>query len=155
RQGAGSRQIRCPRSPAPRSDRRRHSGGRGRAGERAGPLRRPASTRVSPMTSNTADLCSGRWPSIFMQLGFGFSDKLLAHKNVPCPVCGGTDRFQFSDKGEGIWFCRGCNRGGGGVQLVMHMKRLGFKEATALIDSVLGRVSATPAKPNGDSAPKL
>jgi putative DNA primase/helicase len=82
------------------------------------------------------------------------SETALKHRNTACPVCGGTDRFQFSDKDEGVWFCRGCNRGGGGVQLVMHMKRLGFKEATALIDSVLGRVSTTLAKPNGDSAPK-
>ena len=102
----------------------------------------------------TADYCKDRWPQVLVEVGCGLSVAALAHKNVPCPVCGGTDRFQFSDKGEGIWFCRGCNRGGGGVQLVMHMKRLGFKEATALIDSVLGRVSTTPAKPNGDSAPK-
>lgn len=102
----------------------------------------------------TADFCKDRWPQVLAEVGCSLSEAALKHKNVPCPVCGGTDRFQFSDKGEGIWFCRGCNRGGGGVQLVMHMKRLGFKEATALIDSVLGRVSTTPAKPNGDSAPK-
>jgi putative DNA primase/helicase len=102
----------------------------------------------------TADFCKDRWPQVLAEVGCGLSEAALKHKNTGCPVCGGTDRFQFSDKGEGVWFCRGCGRGGGGVQLVMHMKRLGFKEAVALIDSALGRVSTTPAKPNGDSAPK-
>ncbi|HZZ21655.1 MAG TPA: toprim domain-containing protein [Roseiarcus sp.] len=102
----------------------------------------------------TADFCKDRWPQVLAEVGCGLSEAALKHKNTSCPVCGGTDRFQFSDKGEGVWFCRGCGRGGGGVQLVMHMKRLGFKEAVALIDSALGRVSTTPAKPNGDSAPK-
>jgi putative DNA primase/helicase len=78
------------------------------------------------------------------------SETALKHRNTACPVCGETDRFQFSDKDEGVWFCRGCNRGGGGVQLVMHLKRLGFNEATALVDSVRGRVSAEPSKLNSD-----
>jgi putative DNA primase/helicase len=102
----------------------------------------------------TADCCKNRWPQVLAQVDCGLSEAALKHRNTSCPVCGGVDRFQFSDKGEGVWFCRGCNRGGGGVQLVMHIKRLGYKEATALIDSALGRVPTTPAKPNGDSAPK-
>ena len=60
------------------------------------------------MRHELADRCRGRWPSILTQLGLGLDDKALAHKNTACPMCGGRDRFQFSDKGIGLWHCRGC-----------------------------------------------
>jgi putative DNA primase/helicase len=96
----------------------------------------------------TVDYCKDRWPQVLAAADCGLSEKALAHKNTACPVCGGSDRFQFSDKGDGVWYCRGCGRGGGGVQLVMHIKRLGYKEATALIDSALGRVPAARGSSN-------
>jgi putative DNA primase/helicase len=99
--------------------------------------------------SALADDCKGRWPSILMQLGLPLSEKLLNHKNVPCPMCGGTDRFQFTDKDVGLWHCRGCGEGGDGVRLVMRMKRIGFKEAAQLIEGVVGGSARAPQ--NGGS----
>jgi putative DNA primase/helicase len=96
------------------------------------------------MKSELPDHCRNRWPEIFRGLGFGFGNKLLKHKNVPCPICGGTDRFQLCRKGkeDGHWYCRGCNKGGDGIALVMHALGLkgpdGFFEAARRIEEVLG-----------------
>jgi putative DNA primase/helicase len=73
-----------------------------------------------------ADRCHGKWPHIIMTLGL-LDSKALAHKDVPCPCCGGRDRFRFSDKGYGRWHCRGCDAGGDGVALVMRIMGVDFK----------------------------
>jgi putative DNA primase/helicase len=60
-------------------------------------------------------------------------------------MCGGTDRFRFSNKdGRGTWVCRGCgpqdrNGGGDGFHLVMAFKGdITFAEAAKLIEGVVG-----------------
>jgi putative DNA primase/helicase len=98
---------------------------------------------MSGATSELANRCHGRWPSILAALGCGLSDKALAHKDVPCLTCGGTDRFRFTDKGFGRWYCRGCREGGDGVRLVERVKGVDFSEAARLIESVIGSSSST------------
>jgi putative DNA primase/helicase len=69
-------------------------------------------------------------------------------------MCGGKDRFQFTDRdGGGSWHCRGCGDNGEGGQsngfgLVMRIKRIGFKEAARLIESVLGTSAKTSSSAN-------
>jgi len=54
----------------------------------------------------------GRWGEILRALGV--DEKILNRRNQPCPLCGGTDRFQYTDKfGEGNYHCRSCGAGGG------------------------------------------
>ncbi len=54
----------------------------------------------------------GRWTDILLTLGV--DKKILNKRNQPCPLCGGTNRFQYTDKwGEGNYHCRGCGPGGG------------------------------------------
>ena len=54
----------------------------------------------------------GRWSQILTCLGV--DAKILNRRNQPCPLCGGTDRFQYTDKyGEGNYYCRKCGPGGG------------------------------------------
>jgi putative DNA primase/helicase len=89
------------------------------------------------VASELAERCKDRWPDILRQLGL-LSSAALAGKDVPCPMCGGIDRFRFSDKGFGRWFCRGCGYGGDGVNLVMSIKRVGFEEAATIIEGVVG-----------------
>jgi putative DNA primase/helicase len=96
--------------------------------------------------SKLADLSRNRWPEIFSALGFGFSEKLLKHKNVPCPMCLGRDRFQFTDKGWGRWHCRGCG-GGDGVRLVECMLGLEFCDAAKRIEEAIG------IRPRGQDTP--
>jgi putative DNA primase/helicase len=54
----------------------------------------------------------GRWGEIMRALGI--DEKILSRRNQPCPICGGEDRFQYTDKyGQGNYHCRGCGPGGG------------------------------------------
>ena len=46
----------------------------------------------------------------------------------PCPKCGGTDRFAINRK-EQVWNCRGCDKGGDGIALVMHIQGCDFQRA--------------------------
>jgi putative DNA primase/helicase len=95
------------------------------------------------MKGKLTDRCRGGWPPILLQLGVPLSDKALKHKNVPCPLCGGDDRFFFSDReGSGSWHCRHCGYGDG-VELVKRWKGVEFKEAAKLIEAVLDGVSAS------------
>ena len=55
----------------------------------------------------------GRWTEILASLGV--DERILKRRNLPCPLCGGTDRFQYTDKfGEGNYHCRSCGPGGAG-----------------------------------------
>jgi formamidopyrimidine-DNA glycosylase len=49
----------------------------------------------------------------------GILEVFLTRKNGPCPMCGGKDRWRFTDiDGKGTWWCNGC-RGGNGFALAM------------------------------------
>jgi putative DNA primase/helicase len=72
----------------------------------------------------------GRWTCLLLALGV--DEKVLNRKNQPCPLagCGGTDRFQYTDKfGDGNYVCRACGAGGGFKLL---MGYFGWSAATAL-----------------------
>jgi putative DNA primase/helicase len=96
------------------------------------------------MNHELAERCKGRWPDILQRLSM-LSSAAVAGKDVPCPMCGGRDRFRFSDKDFGRWFCRGCGQGGDGVRLVMSIKRVDFAMAAAIIEGVVGKVSYASA----------
>ena len=54
----------------------------------------------------------GRWTEILAALGA--DPALLTRRNLPCPRCGGNDRFQYTDKfGHGNYHCRKCGAGDG------------------------------------------
>lgn len=67
------------------------------------------------MQSSPHNGLNGKWKSILLMAGY--SEKELSGKNVPCPTCGGKDRFRFTDKGEGMFICSHCG-GGDGFKLV-------------------------------------
>jgi putative DNA primase/helicase len=98
------------------------------------------------MSRELAERCKGRWPDILRRLGM-LSSAALAGKDVPCPMCGGHDRFRFSDKGFGRWFCRGCGQGGDGVRLIQAIKRIDFALAAVMVESVVGKVSYASTVP--------
>jgi putative DNA primase/helicase len=78
----------------------------------------------------------GRWHGILPAVGIG--EKFLKRKNGPCPMCGGKDRWRFTDiEGKGTWWCNNCN-GGNGVALVMKFTGLPFIEAAQRIERLLG-----------------
>jgi putative DNA primase/helicase len=86
----------------------------------------------------------GRWHGILPALGI--SAKFLNRKNGPCPMCGGKDRWRFTDiDGKGTWWCNSCY-GGNGVALVMKFTGLPFQEAARRIERVIGDVPADPPR---------
>ena len=85
----------------------------------------------------------GRWDEILRCLGV--DERILSRKNMPCPLCGGTDRFQYTDRfQEGNYHCRNPDCGpGGGFKLLQAVR--GWDFATAL-RKVSECVSAAPPR---------
>jgi hypothetical protein len=52
-----------------------------------------------------------------------------------CPVCGGRDRFSVNTKKQ-VFNCRGCDKGGNPIDLVMHVGGCSFPEA---VERLIGR----------------
>lgn len=61
-------------------------------------------------------------------------------RHCPCPVCGGTDRFRFDDKGgHGTWFCNHCEpHSGDGFNLLANFTGKKLGETLALVAGYLG-----------------
>jgi putative DNA primase/helicase len=95
----------------------------------------------------------GRWPSILSALGV--DDKTLSKRNVPCPFCGGKDRFRFTDhEGAGVWVCNQCV-GGNGMQFVEKWENCDFVEAVKKVREVLPQAHVAPAVKEHDPRAKL
>lgn len=94
---------------------------------------------------------SGKWPSIMCNLGIDVGDG----SHVPCPICGGEDRFRFDNQdGSGSYFCNQCGpRAGYGIDLVMRYFGIEFKDAAKKVRSVLG-ISSDCDIPQKDNVEK-
>ncbi len=59
---------------------------------------------------------------------------------LPCPACGGKDRFRFDDRqGAGTWFCNQCEpQSGDGLDLVKNVRQCSLTEAAQLVADILG-----------------
>ena len=78
----------------------------------------------------------GRWTEILASLGV--EERILKRLNLPCPLCGGTDRFQYTDKfGEGNYHCRHCGPGGG-FKLLQALKGIDFNTALHEVERCVG-----------------
>ncbi|CAK0742670.1 P4 alpha zinc-binding domain protein [uncultured Gammaproteobacteria bacterium] len=93
----------------------------------------------------------GRWFSILTALGVPRS--FLTKRNGPCPMCGGKDRWRWTDhQGSGAWICNHCGHGSG-VDLVKLINRVEFKQAAELVEGVIGK--AEPARQQERSPEEL
>ena len=81
----------------------------------------------------------GQWGHVLARLGV--SDEFLTKRNGPCPVCGGRDRFSFTDKdGSGSFVCRSHHRqGGDGFELVRHLLACDLPTALKSVAEALGQ----------------
>lgn len=81
----------------------------------------------------------GNWPSVLQAVGVP-AELLNPRKHQPCPACGGTDRYRFTDhKGGGSWICNQCHPDGGSpIDLVMAVFGYSFHEAKDVLAGVLG-----------------
>jgi len=83
----------------------------------------------------------GRWTEILQSLGV--DERILKRRNLPCPLCGGTDRFQYTDKfGEGNYHCRQCGPGGG-FKLLQAALGLDFATALRQVENCVGILPAS------------
>jgi putative DNA primase/helicase len=83
----------------------------------------------------------GRWQAILP--AFGLDRRYLTRRHMPCPWCGGVDRFRFVDReGSGNWICNQCGKGDG-IMLVERLLGVPFQEAAQRVEAVLGTVKAT------------
>lgn len=90
------------------------------------------------MSCETYAAARGRWRHILPALGV--PERVLNRKNQPCPMCGGTDRFQFTDRqGDGDYICRQCGAGKG-MGLLMKLRGWQFAQAANEVDKIIGHL---------------
>ena len=91
------------------------------------------------MKPRTADMARGKWKGILKTLGV--DAKFLANQHGPCPLCEGTDRYRFDDKGRGSFICNQCGAGNG-FDLLMKLNGWDFPTTAKRVDEVVGNVEA-------------
>lgn len=102
---------------------------------------------------STVDMARGKWRGILIELGV--AEEFLQNRHMPCPICGGKDRYRFDDKGgDGNYFCSGCGAGNG-FTMLEKLKGWDFKEAAREVDKIVGNVRAVKPKPTRDPRPAL
>jgi putative DNA primase/helicase len=99
----------------------------------------------------------GRWTDILRSSGV--EESVLNRRNQPCPMCGGTDRFQYTDRwGEGNYHCRGCGAGGG-LKLLQGTLGCDFRTALRHVEDCVGACLPIPsqrlAEPSAQRMKKL
>jgi len=86
----------------------------------------------------------GRWDEILRCLGA--DERILRRKNMACPLCGGTDRFQYTDRfGEGNYHCRNPECGpGGGFKLAQAIFGWDFGTTLKKVNACVGGLREAP-----------
>jgi putative DNA primase/helicase len=92
----------------------------------------------------------GRWTELLRALGV--DEAILKKRNLPCPLCGGHDRFQYTDKfGEGNYHCRHCGPGGG-MKLLQAVTGWDFNTVLSELEDYVGSAVPTPILPRNRPA---
>ena len=89
--------------------------------------------------SDTVKLkATGQWDSV-LQGTCGLTEKETTptKKGIPCPNCGGHDRYEYKSSENGFYMCRGCGAGDG-FSLVMKMRGCTFSDAVKVVAGFLG-----------------
>lgn len=98
------------------------------------------------------ELAHGRWREVLVALGV--DEGLLDGHHHACPACGGVDRFRFADRnGSGNYFCSDSDGRKGGIDLLMHLRGVGYVEACREIERVAGTVQ--PLTPKAKADPRI
>lgn len=99
---------------------------------------------------NIRDVATGKWRGLLPQLGVASS--FLTGRHCPCPMCGGKDRFRFTDfKAAGGWVCNQCGAGDG-VALIERVNGWDFRRAVQEVEALAGDVRIEPPKPDRSQA---
>lgn len=101
---------------------------------------------------SVTEIASGKWNKIFTAAGVNLESYYVGPnpKHVPCPFCGGKDRFRFdhADKTNeyGSYFCSHCGAGKGFTFLI-NLLGCGFDDAVTFVKDVVGDVSSLNIQP--------
>lgn len=105
---------------------------------------------LSPPRPDIMEEARGRWPSILSRLGI--PAKALTGKHGPCPMCGGKDRFRFTDwKQNGTFICNQCGSGSG-IKLLMAVHGWDFRTAAAEVRKIVPTAIKTAPGSSGQGA---
>jgi putative DNA primase/helicase len=89
------------------------------------------------MSATTMARAKGRWREILPALGIPM--QALNREHQPCPMCGGRDRFRWTDRNrDGCYYCNGCGAGSG-IDMLMRYHGWSFAEAAGKVDEIIGR----------------
>jgi putative DNA primase/helicase len=98
------------------------------------------------------DIARGKWPALLRAIVPTLPETALNGKNCPCPMCGGDDRFRFTDfRQDGSYVCNQCGSGTG-LDLLRKLSGMSFAEAAKAVEDRVGDVkreykrAASPAK---------
>lgn len=95
----------------------------------------------------------GRWNDILASSGA--ARRLLRHRDMPCPRCGGNDRFRYDDKfGGGDYYCRHCGAGDG-FTLLQALLGGDFHTALQAVENYLGTTPVTQSPPRRTSPDRM
>lgn len=95
------------------------------------------SDRLYERRGKIVELAKDRWPDLLARCGIP-EEYLRLKKAGPCPLCGGRDRYSFTDKyGDGDYHCRHCGPGKG-LKLLMEYRSLAWVQA---VDELLEAMS--------------
>jgi putative DNA primase/helicase len=91
----------------------------------------------------------GRWKSIFPAIGV--SDQWLTGKHGPCPMCGGKDRYRFTNiYARGEYYCNFCGPGTG-IDLAMGVLKLPLRDVIAIVRKAAAGAPVHMVKPSHSS----
>lgn len=92
---------------------------------------------------NVAELAEGKWADILPR--FGIDGRFLTGKNGPCPMCGGKDRWRFTNHlARGGWVCNACGTGDG-FELLQAHKNWDFATAAKEVEVIVGECEVRKA----------
>lgn len=94
--------------------------------------------RFQLYTEQVKELAFGKWDLILQETSGLTDDEVNPRKNnMPCPCCGGYDRYSFMSIDDGNYICRQCGAGDG-FSLIMKVLDCGFAESVQLVGRCLG-----------------
>ena len=86
---------------------------------------------------DTRRAAQNRWPEILQTVaGLNRTQTTPTKRGMPCPYCGGTDRYEFKQPEDGYYLCRGCGAGDG-WSMVMKILSVDFCQAAEQVADFL------------------
>lgn len=91
----------------------------------------------------TYEAARGKWRGILLELGM--PAEALTGKHVPCPMCGGDDRFRWDNKDQrGTFICNSCGAGDG-LNLALKFTGREYRDVCDRIDAIVGNLKPDAA----------